>query len=469
MRDFSQARRRHLKTLGASAGLLLPGAAAFAAVSTSPVPWQQAGPVYPYPNPYLIIPNLGTWLVNHPTIRDALRWESTAGTVLSYGSWGTRAQAALNDAYVNAYRGYSTGLPLVPDNILSPPHIETVLSTSDAWLFYLHHVAHSLAVEIRGDVPWSVTQMTAKELAIIFDSRQYFAWMPDLGGYKVDGQWGGGYSTPAPPDYVYGFLQANSIPNFDHLPAGQTSSTVLYDAKSKAMARLMAWCGDKLTHFQGWTDNDNLYAHLQYYGCPPVARVLQGTINPSYSSTLRHFTAGCFGTTGFLQNVARTMNIAVEPRYLPPLGHTTPYVFALDAWLSHGDDLYNSFGNFSEQAVGTALSFPRQLLFIDTPTHDAWFGPGLTPAQQDANVGRRLLEVAQAYLPIGLLNAYIFDLEKGHTHANGQVAANFSDVYSLAQLDALNLWARMDGKIALQGGAQVVKAKFDQATTLQQT
>jgi hypothetical protein len=467
MYGFSASRRRHLRLLGASsAALLLPGAWAHSgpADSTS----SQLPGTANSPSQYAVVPSLSKWLNLHPKVRDAIRWEKTSGKVVPYSGWG-RGQAALGNAYANAYRGYASGLPTVPANIVSPPKIETVLSTTDAWSFYLQHVAHSLAIELRGDLPWSVADMSDKELAIQFDSRQYFAWEPTLGGYKIDGKWGGGYSTPAPPDYVYAFLQANQIPNPEKLASGQTSATVLYEAKSRAMARLMAWCSDKLSHFTGWTDSENLYAHWQYYGCPPVARVIEGTINAGFSPTLRHWTAGCFGTTGFLQSVARTMNIAIEPRWLPPLGHSTPYVIALDAWMSHADELYNDFGNFSEQTVGTALSFPRQLLFIDTATHDAWFGAGLTDDQKNANVGRRLLEVAAAYVPLGLLYDYVRDQENGKSHANGDVADAFSRVYSLAQLDAMNLWQKMDGKIVVLGGAQAVKDSYQKAMIGKQT
>jgi hypothetical protein len=462
----SEFRRRLLMKIGAtSAALLLPWPSRYANAaqvqSGSGSSWQLPGTWVPSTQ-IQFIPNLGTWLSAHPKVRDAIVWENTSGTMIPYTSWG-RSQSALNDAYLNAFRGVATGLPKVPANIVPPPNNNTVISSSDAWSLYLAHVAHSLAVELRGDLPWSIASMTDNELKILFDSRQFFAWRSDFGGYEFNGKFGGGFSTLAPPDFVYGFLQANTIPNHDKLAAGQTNSSVLYDAKSKAIARLMSWCGDKMSHFQNWTDSANLYAHWQYYGCPPVARVIEGTINASFSPTLRHWTAGCFGTTAFLRAVARTMNIAIEVRYLPPYGHTTPYVPALDAWLSHADELYDSVGAFSDQVVGTALSFPKTLLFINTATHDAWFGPMLTDAQKNANVGRRLKEVAVAYVPLGLLISYIYDQQMNFSHAAGTVASSLSGVYTVAQLEAMNLWQKMDGKIVVLGGAAVVSAINDEA------
>jgi len=457
-------RRSFLMKMGASAAALsLPWQMkqAQAAQVTPGSNWQMPGNWVPLPQTQFV-PNLTTWLNAHPNVRDAIKWENTAGNVIPYASWG-RSQAALNTAYINAYRGFATGLPKIPTNLMPSSDFHTIISSSEAWDLYIAHIAHSLAVEIRGDLPWSITTMPANELAILFHSHQFFAWRADLGGYEFNGQYGGGYTTLAPPDYMYGFLQANAIPNYSKIPAGQTNTTILYDAKARAISRLLSWCGDKLSHFQGWTDNANLYLHWQYYGCPPVARVLEGTINPNFSPTLRHWTAGCFGTTALLRALARTMNIAIEIKYVSPVAHTVPYIPAIDAWLSHGDDPYNSMGDYSEDNVGTALSYPKSLLLISTATKDALFGPAVPDAQKLNNVGRRTLELAIAYIPLGLLRAYTLDLIQGKTHANGRVAELFAKGYTVAQLEAVNLWGKMDGKIALLGGPQVVIALDDEA------
>ena len=472
--SHSDPRRRFLAgTAASTAALLLPWHARFAnAAQVQPgTTWQLPGTWVPI-TPITVLPNLANWLNLHPNVRDAIRWEHTNGTVIPYTSWGN-GQSALNTAYAHAFQGVATGLPKVPVNIapIIDPTIanRTAISATDAWALYLAHVAHSLAVELRGDLPWSITTMSAAELSVLFDSRQFFAWRSDFNGYEFDGKFGGGYSTLAPPDYVYGFLQANAIPNPQHIAAGQTNAHLLYTAKANAYTKLLSWCGDKLTHFTGWTDTTNVTALWQYGGCPPVSRVIEGTLNVGVAPTLRHWTAGCFGTTAFLRAVARTMNIAIEVRYLPPLGHTTPYVPALDAWLSHGDDPYNSLGNFSQKVVGSALSYPPTQLLINSATHDAWFGPALTDAQKIANVGRRVQELAVTNLPLGLLASYLYDQFKNSTHANGTVADYVGHTYTLAQLEAMNLWQQMDTKIAMLGGAVAVQQIFDKAMLEKET
>ncbi|HPO24335.1 MAG TPA: hypothetical protein PK135_06680 [Arenimonas sp.] len=468
----SPNRRRFLKNIGiTTAALMLPmyWTKANAMQLPAGTPWQQPGTWIP-PTQFQYVPKLSDWLNQHPNVRDAITWERTDLVMSPYASWG-RSQSSLNDAYIKAFRGYASGLPKVPVNIAPTPDSATMISTADAWDLYLAHVAHSLAIEIRGDLPWSITQMSANELKVLFDSRQFFSRNVNLGTYQFNGVFGGGFTALAPPDYVYSFLQLNDIPNQLKLAAGQTNTTVLYDAKARAYSRLLSWCGDKMSHFLvGSTSSANMQAHWQYNGCPPVARVIEGTINASYSPTLRHWTAGCFGTTAFLRAVARTMNIAIEIKYLPPLGHTTPYVPALDAYLSHGDDPYNSFAAFSDKVVGTNLSYPKSLLFISSATHDAWwFSAGLSDTQKINNVGRRVSEIAVAYLPLGLLISYIFDMSQGFSHANGTVAQYLSKTYTVAQLEAMNLWQKMDGKIAVLGGAEVLKAINDEAQLEKET
>ncbi len=54
-------------------------------------------------------------------------------------------------------------------------------------------------------------------------------------------------------------------------------------------------------------------------------------------------------------------------------------------------------------------------------------------------------------------------MSQGFSHANGTVAQYLSKTYTVAQLDAMNLWQKMDGKIAVLGGAAVLKAINDEA------
>ena len=68
------------------------------------------------------------------------------------------------------------------------------------------------------------------------------------------------------------------------------------------------------------------------------------------------------------------------------------------------------------------------------------------------NIGRQVADLALTYLPDYLLHMYCNDIGAGKTHAQGSVYAFYSNWYTLTDLDNLNLWARMDSKIASYGG-----------------
>jgi len=84
---------------------------------------------------------------------------------------------------------------------------------------------------------------------------------------------------------MYGILQANSIPNPTHLAPGLTQPDILYAATTEAVGRLLVWCADKMQRYIGQGSAPHSWAHWQYVGCRPVARLLKGTINPAFAPT----------------------------------------------------------------------------------------------------------------------------------------------------------------------------------------
>ena len=113
--------------------------------------------------------------------------------------------------------------------------------------------------------------------------------------------------------------------------------------------------------------------------------------------------------------------------------------------LSHGDDPYNALGRATPPV-------PAGEIPVDQATFDSWFGAGVSAADKLNNVGRRMRELAVTYLPNYLLHKYCSDIANGKTHANGEVFDTLSLNYTVAQLEAQNLWTRMDAKIAGFGG-----------------
>lgn len=175
-----------------------------------------------------------------------------------------------------------------------------------------------------------------------------------------------------------------------------------------------------------------------------MTRVLSGTPLTSHPELgIMHRTAGCWGTTGLLRALMRVLNIPVK--LVQPGGHAQPWFMADGRYLSHGDDPYNALGRATPPV-------PADEIPIDQATFDAWFGAGVSAADKLNNVGRRMRELAITYLPNYLLHKYCSDIANANTHANGEVFATLSLNYTVAQLEAQNLWTRMDAKIAGFGG-----------------
>ena len=89
---------------------------------------------------------------------------------------------------------------------------------------------------------------------------------------------------------------------------------------------------------------------------------------------------------------------------------------------------------------------------INQTKFDAWFGAGVSEADKGNNIGRRTRELSITWLPNYILHKYCSDIAAGKTHANGEVFDTLSLNYTVAQLEAENLWSRMDAKIAGFGG-----------------
>jgi hypothetical protein len=95
---------------------------------------------------------------------------------------------------------------------------------------------------------------------------------------------------------------------------------------------------------------------------------------------------------------------------------------------------------------------PISEILINQAQFDAWFGPAVSATSQCNNVGRRTLDLSLTYLPTYLLKAYCQDIAGGKTHSDGAVFNLYKNLYTVAQLEAINLWGKMDTKIASLGG-----------------
>ena len=386
-------------------------------------------------------PDLATWLAEHPLISEALRWQDS-NEIRGYPNWSETQKADLHETYQAVWRGQSLELTDPPPNerdLADGESIVTVLSEDHAWSLFMAHVAFSLAVETGGWVPWSLTEYSREELLELFDGSRTFR------------RTGGGYeprhrAVPAPPDATFEFLSANLMIAQDRL---QTIET------------LLEWCRG-LVHFLGGLTAKNMEGHWQYRGEMPVSRVLSGTTpifypykkgdtSPPRELTYGHYTAGCWGTTAFLRAVLRVVNIPVMA--VTGSGstgtHSMPYFMSEGKYLSHSDDLYS-------QNTRSSPGFPIGELYIDQGTYDAWFGPDVSLPPGKSNVSRRVSDLTIEYLPRILLAQRCRDIREGRSRSRSLVWSWVGRAsYSVEELEALNLWDRIDGKIDGLGGCPI--------------
>jgi hypothetical protein len=363
------------------------------------------------------------------------------GTPSPYVAWPATKKAELATACWNILcNQWGPGLSATPPVTLTlygnGDLFSADLSPDDAWSYFIAYVAQSLAVEIAGWVPWSLLDYGSDGRTSLLDSRSLFEYSSTKDRYSVLSRhpslFNHGAAMPGDPVRTFDFLLRENLVGAD---------------RRETIALLLDWCRINLVHFIGGDDPSNLQAHWGYQGWPPVEHIIAGTTHPVYG--FRHWTAGCWGTTGFLRTVLRTANIPVllEERS----GHALPYFQSDALYLSHGDDPYNAFSKATPP-------FPAEELLIDQATFDAWFGTAVPAMAVDNNIGRRTLELAIQYLPNALLRDHCADLASNLGHDVSKVLDDLSRIYTLAQLEAADLWGRMVTKVASFGGCANIPA-----------
>jgi hypothetical protein len=380
---------------------------------------------------------LDAWLTANPTIAASIVWEDQNGAH-PWSTWTTQQKLELQQAFVQALSGSPIPVAEIPPNqvtLADTDELQQILAASDAWAYFKASVVQSLAIETTQLVGWSISGYSAAELAQLFDSRQMFRWNASPAGYQIYGGTSG-LITPAPPAYTYELLLTTGLMGASRLDT---------------MGNIVWWCHENLAHSPGGLDIPNVFATWQYRGFPPMVRVIEGTTSTSTSTSpggwFGHFTAGCWGTTGLLIALGRAINIPVE--LVTNGGHAQPHFMADAQYLSHGDDPYDVF-------TWAGPPIPQTEFFTPKAMFDSWFGPGVPAAQVASNVGRRPIDLAIQYLSFSLLRDYCADMAAGTPHASGKVAADLSKVYTVAELEAQNLWSRMDEKLNSIGGCKNV-------------
>ena len=210
---------------------------------------------------------------------------------------------------------------------------------------------------------------------------------------------------------------------------------------------MLDWARSHLWHFDGGWSTQNYYYNWQYWGYPPVSRVIAGTTNSNpqfpYLGSLgpQHWTAGCDGTTSFLIWVLKAANIPVEA--LPLDGHTVPWFMGENLYLSHGDDPYSALSK---------AGYPAKLLLISHDDFQAWFPPN-NLWFTGHNVGRRPIDLAVQYPTSNwVLFRYCDDVQANRDHASSKVYNEvFIGYYTVSDLELLGLWDRMQQAVNTLG------------------
>jgi len=381
--------------------------------------------------------DLEAWLAAKRTVREQIFWETPDSGAAGpyYHEWSAEMKHALSDAVLTLLAGGSLGIIDPPPLAYEPPKdkfAETRLSKPIAWSIFIGHVAQSIVVDARRCVPWSLTQLSGDELRYLLDSRSLFQWDPSVEAYRIMPEHG--YVTPGDPAWVFTFLVARDIIGASRLDT---------------IHRFLDWCRANLAHFGGSYDVANYEDYWQYPGEPPVRRIIEGTIHPNYADDPpQHWSAGCHGTVGFFRAVLRTVNIPVARIYCA--GHAQPHFLHEGVYLSHGDDVYISSFMMNVPPI------PSSEFLIDQSLYDIWFDPALDINTLKGNVGRQKIELAVKHLSYGLLQLHCEDLDAAASPANSKVYERLKDFWTLQELEASDLWTKMDQKLTMLGGCSAI-------------
>ena len=387
------------------------------------------------------------YLNDNSIVADTMIWRAKDG-FRSYNQWQPREKLEVSTQF------WKSLLDLSPSLLEAPPYtlnlaedgevISTDLKPEDAWEYYLNYIAHSLRVEIDRLVHWSILRYDQRQMGYLLDSRTLFEYIDSKKVYSIfrrhESLFNHGSATPGDPERTYDFLDEEKL-------IGIT--------RWGTIGLVLGWCRDNLYHFKDGNIPENYQDHWQYEGYPPVERIISGTEHPDLG--FQHFTAGCWGTTGFLRAILRTINIPVvlEEKCNHALPHFV-YSASHEFYLSHGDDPYNKLYKTS-----TPKFTPLDLI-IDHYKYDKWFNKELPPETICNNVGRHALELAVEYIPSTILEIYCKDEAEGKKPEEGRLYNEiFRNHLSIKEMYAFGFWGRLRYKVGKLGGCETILDRLD--------
>jgi hypothetical protein len=142
----------------------------------------------------------------------------------------------------------------------------------------------------------------------------------------------------------------------------RSQNEIIQESRLDSIKAMLDW-GANLVHFYGSATRENALAHWGHRYFPTVELVINGTVRDG-ESELRHWTMGCYGTSFFIKDVLRAINIPVRVPFI--CEHAEMAFVSEGLFVDHGDNPYNS--NYTGSQCGA------DHLLIDAATFAERFG-----------------------------------------------------------------------------------------------
>lgn len=379
--DGPTGRRPGRRLFAGLALAALLGPAAEGLDDPSPTPGQAPAP---------LLPEAYREILEDPKIAGALVWDGTwveGSGPRSYPDWDPARRDELHRALAGRAGGEApAGPPTVTEG--------RWLAEPDAWAVFLRHAAHALRLEAGHGVPWSLRSLTPDQLALLLDGRRLLTRDEGRTRYAFGVA---GEVTDWNPEATLAFLREQEI-------LAPTQEETVY-AFADWVRRSVRPPPTDHAHSAGSG------RHYGYPGPPPVERILE----PSPSGPHGRTVPGCHGLSGLFAAALRSANVPVSvawSRFARPGGtitlHSRVELPTLGRGLPHSAELYLPFSLPSGNAIPTATLFPTLGWIrdhVDSPRHFDCDGTDCHREAEQAlyNAARRLVSLAAAHLPDGLL------------------------------------------------------------------
>lgn len=332
-------------------------------------------------------------LLEDPKIAGALVWD---------GAWeegsGPRAYPDWDEARRRKlHRALGGRAPDGP--VAGPPPVEEGrwLAEADAWALYLRHAAHSLRLEARHEVPWSLRSLTPEQLSLLLDGRRLLTRDEGRTRYAFGVA---GEVTDWDPGTTFVFLREHDL----LAPTQEETVYAFADWVRRSVRPLPT--GD--AHAAG---DGRRYG---YVGPPPVDRILDLPRREGEEPEHRAV-PGCHGLSGLFAAAMRSANVPVSVAWSrfarpgePITLHSRVELPTLGRGLPHSAELYLPLSLPSGNTIPTASLFPTLGWIrdhVDRPRRFDCRGDHCHREAEQAlyNAARRLVALAATHLPDGLL------------------------------------------------------------------